>query len=267
MADWCENNAIDHYVNSDRGWFDIGHHFVDPFPPYHSFGYLTQEHVLAAMGTPVNFTWDSTVVAQKFGATHDGFHGGFLDAIAYLLDNGVKVHLMYGDRDYACNWLGGESASLAVPYSRQTDFAASPYGVFWTPEGLSGITRQLGNFSFTRVFQAGHMVPSYQPVAAYELFNRATFGLDIGLGILPVHDDLENDTGGDSIHRWVQNEPPPIPEPRCYVLMPSTCPTEVWMKVATGMAIVKDFYVVGFKDDEEPSETRDHKTPQIEDEL
>lgn len=31
-------------------------------------------------------------------------HGGFLDSIGYLLDSGVKVHMMYGDRDYPCTY-------------------------------------------------------------------------------------------------------------------------------------------------------------------
>lgn len=61
---------------------------------------------------------------------------------------------MYGDRDYPCNWVGGEAASLAVPYSKAEDFAAAGYTPLVTPEGVQGMTRQFGNFSFTRVFQA-----------------------------------------------------------------------------------------------------------------
>lgn len=254
MADWCEENVISAYIERDHGWFDIGHKAADPFPPSDMLGYLTQEHVLQALGSPVNYTFASGAVATGFGSTHDPVHGGFLDAIAYLLDSGVKVHLIYGDRDYACNWLGGERASLAVPYSRQKDFAESPYGLLWTPDGFSGITRQLGNYSFTRVFQAGHMVPAYQPIAAYELFKRATFGLDMGLGIFPVHDELRNDIGGESVDRWTPTDPPPVPEEHCYVLNPMSCSAKVWEKVAAGQVIVKDFYVVGLLDEEEEEE-------------
>jgi carboxypeptidase C (cathepsin A) len=98
--------------------------------------------------------------------------------------------MMYGDRDYACSWIGGEAASLALPYSKQAEFNAAPYGLFWTSDGFSGINRQYGNFSFTRIFQPGHMVPSCQPVASYEVFMRAMFNKDIGSGTIPVRDDL-----------------------------------------------------------------------------
>lgn len=242
LASECQNAAIDIYNSLGRGWFDIAHPTADPFPPMHMAGYLTQSDVLGALGSPVNFSAISNLVGNQFGSTHDLIHGGFLDAVAYLLDNGVKVHMMYGDRDFACNWLGGEKASLAVPYSRQEEFAESPYGVFWTPDGFSGLTRQLGNYSFTRVFQAGHMVPSYQPVAAYEVFMRATFNYDVGSGTIPVHDDLRND--GEGYHRWIKNPPPEMPEPRCYVLWPSSCTPEVWAKVVAGEVTVKDYYVV-----------------------
>ena len=135
------------------------------------YGYLTQESVLSALGVPVNYSEHSGAVAAVFDGTFDMIHGGFLSAIADLLDaGGVKVHLVYGDRDYACNWVGGEAASLAVPWSRASAFAEdSGYAALLTPtndgEGsaFSGLTRQLGNFSFTRVFQVGH---DAQPHAA-----------------------------------------------------------------------------------------------------
>ena len=40
---------------------------------------------------------------MAFVSNFDHFRGGFLDAIGYLLDSGVKVHMMYGDRDWVCN--------------------------------------------------------------------------------------------------------------------------------------------------------------------
>ncbi|KAF4123077.1 Serine carboxypeptidase [Geosmithia morbida] len=254
-ASWCEDHVIEAYVSGGQaGWFDVAHPSADPFPDPYLHGYLSQERVLSELGVPVNFSAFSPPVAAGFASTHDSVHGGFLNAIAHLLDSGIKVHLIYGDRDYACNWIGGEAASLAVPYSRRDDFAASPYGPFTTGSGhggLSGITRQLGNYSFTRVFQAGHMVPSYQPRAAHELFHRATFNLDMGLGIFPVHDGLENDIGSDAVHRWMKNTPPARPEPECYVLYPSSCTPEVWARVIAGEAIIRDYIVVGFQGGDE----------------
>lgn len=85
--------------------------------------------------------------------------GGLLEDIAYILDHGVRVAMIYGDRDYACNWVGGELASMKVPYLHHVDFAHTGYTpVVLDPLRSAGLTRQFGNFSFTRVYQAGHMV-------------------------------------------------------------------------------------------------------------
>jgi len=119
-------------------------------------GYLNQAWVLEALGVPVNFTSSSHVVSNSFSATYDITRGGSMEAASYLLDSGVKVHLMYGDRDYACNWLGGEAVSLAIEYSGAEDFRKAGYAPILGSEGIGGFVRQYGNYSFSRVFQAGH---------------------------------------------------------------------------------------------------------------
>lgn len=242
----CGMDASELYLSMDGSWFDIGHHKADPFPAPYMYGYLTQESVLQALGVPVNYSEHSSAVSEKFQSMFDIAHGGFLDAAAYLLDSGIKVHMMYGDRDYACNWVGGEKASLAIPYSRAADFADAGYAPLLTKEGISGMTRQLGNYSFTRVFQSGHEVPSYQPIAAYEIFMRATFNRDIPTGLLPVNDNFATIGMKDT---WsIKNVPPEVPAPKCYVLKPETCPASVWRNVEAGKAIVEDFFVVGALD-------------------
>lgn len=240
----CEDAGPGKYFTvGDRGWYDIAHPSKDPFPPPHMHGYLADGDILAALGSPVNFTAGSSAVAKVFSSTKDEIHGGFLDAVGYLLDSGVKVHMMYGDRDYACNWVGGEKASLAIPYSHSEDFAAAGYAPLLTPDGLSGMTRQFGNYSFSRVFQAGHEVPSYQPAAAYEIFMRATFGRDVPTGLFPVTDEFSSVGVSDTWH--IKNALPEMPEPKCYVLAPATCEADVWDKVVKGEAKVENYWVVG----------------------
>lgn len=96
-------------------------------------------------------------------STGDFVRGDFLPAIGYLLDSGVKVHTMYGDRDFACNWIGGERAVLAVEYANKDGFAEAGYTpiLYGAEDGagefeIGGQVRQFGNFSFSRVYQAGH---------------------------------------------------------------------------------------------------------------
>jgi hypothetical protein len=47
-------------------------------------------------------------VAQEFEASGDFLKGNGLAILGQMLDRGVKVSLLYGDRDYQCNC---ESAS------------------------------------------------------------------------------------------------------------------------------------------------------------
>lgn len=244
----CSEIGEDAYEASDNGRFDIAHPKKDPFPPPHMYGWLTQESVLAALGSPVNFTQHSEAVSTNFDHSGDQIIG-FVDAIGYVLDHGIKVAMVYGDRDWACNWIGGETVSLEVPYSRADDFSKAGYEDVHTVDGFSGLTRQFGNFSFTRVFQAGHEVPMYVPGAAYDIFMRAMFNKDIATGKKDVHDDYASKGPADTWH--VKQAPPERPETKCYILAPEGCTEEEWAKVEAGKAIIKDFFVVGFTDDED----------------
>lgn len=231
-------------ANADFGWYDITHPLADAFPPQYLMGFLNQAWVQKALGVPVNHSAISVPVYTAFSSTGDGFKGGLLDSIAYVLDHGVKVALFYGDRDYACNWIGGESSSLRIPWASQKDFARAGYTpLVLSPVHSGGLTRQFGNLSFTRVYQAGHLVPSYQPEAAYEIFMRALFGRDIATGELGVTDEYQTEGPPDTW--WMKSEVLPAPKGECYVLSPGTCSEEErgWLK--NGTAVVKDWIVVG----------------------
>lgn len=244
----CDGKIMPAYYQSERGFYDIAHPLADPFPPPFMYGYLSESATLSALGVPVNFTASSSVVQERFSATYDMAVGGFLEAIGYLLDRGVKVHMMYGDRDFGCSWVGGEEASLAVPWNRTSEFADAGYMPLVTGDTVAGMTRQVGRYSFSRVFQAGHEVPSYQPEAAYEIFRRATLGLNIPTGLTTVDDKYVTEGPKSTWH--IKNVPPEMPKPRCYILKPMSCLPEVWDRFAAGAAVVKDYFVVG-PDDEE----------------
>lgn len=177
--------------------------------------------------------------------------------MAYLITAGVKVTLLYGDRDWACNWKGGEAASLAIPHPLVPVFAGAGYApLALSPFRSAGLTRQVGPLlSFSRIYQAGHMVPAYQPEAAYEVFMRALTNRDIATGKVRVNQDegmwYRTEGGGswrgvdsDVIERGGEEE--------CYVLMPGgTCRAETWEGVREGRKKVRDWIVVGDVDDEE----------------
>jgi len=104
--------------------------------------------------------------------------------IGGLLDQGVAVSLINGDRDFKCNCMAsppspffflwpvcalltqricahtgpaGEAISLAIKYKQASSFAAAGYSKLQTNDSyVGGMVRQYGKFSFTRVYQAGH---------------------------------------------------------------------------------------------------------------
>ena len=78
---------------------------------------------------------------------------GYLEDIAYILDSGIKVALVYGDRDYACNWIGGEEVSLAINYTGSDQFRSAGYTAIQTNSSfIGGQVRQHENFSFSLVY-------------------------------------------------------------------------------------------------------------------
>lgn len=60
--------------------------------------------VKEALGVPLDFTENSIIVADLlFAVTGDPFRFEGLKALEYLLDAGIKVALVFGDRDLRCN--------------------------------------------------------------------------------------------------------------------------------------------------------------------
>lgn len=75
-----------------------------------------------------------------------------------------------------------------------------------------GESRQYGNFSFTRVYEAGHEVPYYQPKAALELFRRVLSDLAVSDGSVKVTPTYESNgtataTHAESFTGWFTGRP------------------------------------------------------------
>ncbi|KAL2854636.1 Alpha/Beta hydrolase protein [Aspergillus pseudodeflectus] len=247
---YCGNNVEGPYILfSGRGYYDISHFDPDPFPPPYYLGYLSQHWVQDALGVPINFTESVDSVYTGFSSTGDyprsDVHG-YLEDLAYVLDSGIKVALVYGDRDYACPWNGGEEVSLQVDYSDAAEFRAAGYAPLHTNASyVGGLVRQHGNFSFTRVFEAGHEVPAYQPETAYEIFQRAMFNRDISTGNVSTAKNGTYSTTGPSSTFNVTNAVPDSPAPTCYILsLGSYCTVEQIESVVDGTALIKDYIVV-----------------------
>ncbi|KAL8801144.1 MAG: hypothetical protein Q9182_004649 [Xanthomendoza sp. 2 TL-2023] len=249
---YCSNEVEAQYINSSgRNYYDIAS--IDPtaFPPNYYLGYLSQSYVQAALGVPVNYTQSTNGVYEAFTNIGDyartDIRGGQIQDLAYLLDNGIKVALMYGDRDYACNWLGAEAVSLQIPYSGRTSFASAGYAPIITNSTYTGgLVRQHGNLSFSRVFQAGHEIPSYQPETSLRLFNRAIFGQDLSTGTIDTNANGNYTSQGPSNTLATRQTPPVNEYPHeCYVLaFSSTCTKAEIQLLQNGGGVVKNYILI-----------------------
>lgn len=246
---FCSTEVRGPYLQySGRNYYDIATLDPDPFPAPFYQGYLNQPHVQAALGVPLNWTQSNGAVSSAFRSIGDYVRPGWIEDLAYLLDNGIKVTLAYGDRDYACNWYGGELLSLAINYTHTADFHAAGYEDIQTNASyVGGQVRQYGNLSFSRVYQAGHEIPSYQPETAYRIFMRALFNRDIATGeesTVSGEGETYSSTGpSDTLA--ITNEPPAQPVQFCYTLdAGSTCTEEELERLSEGSAIVDHFILV-----------------------
>ncbi len=87
-------------------------------------------------------------------------------------------------------------------------------------------------------------VPAYQPEGALDIFNRALSNYDIATGRVPISPDYSSTGSADTLY---QKDPvPPYPEPTCYILSAgNTCTDDQLAAVEKGVAIIKDYIVVG----------------------
>lgn len=192
-------SAMQQLVNRDVG--DIRELSPDPFPYSFYSDYLNTPAVQEALGLYVNYTRVQLNVNSVFA-----FEGDFIrdtdiyEDLASLVAANITVALYAGDADMNCNWLGIEvvAAKLGVP-----GFDAAGYANMTMSDGKSyGQTKQSGKFSFTRVYEAGHEVPFYQPLAALEMLERVINGLDIATGTVAVA--VEYATTGPESSLWYQ---------------------------------------------------------------
>ncbi|RMZ67042.1 carboxypeptidase s1 [Pyrenophora seminiperda CCB06] len=189
-ADMCRDNVESpYYMYSGRGTYDIRHPSADPDPASGYTDYLNLAHVQEALGVTLNYSSNNGIY-YAFQNTGDFIFPNFRLDLEYLLNQGVRVSLAYGDADYICNWFGGQAVSLALEYTHSKEFRAAGYAPMMVDGTEYGEVRQYGNFSFARVYEAGHEIPYYQPVAALAYFNRTLNHFDIATGEIAVSANL-----------------------------------------------------------------------------
>ncbi|CDK27331.1 unnamed protein product [Kuraishia capsulata CBS 1993] len=145
--------------------------------------YLNEPAVMETLGVQVDkFVSCNDDVGLRFAFTGD-LNKPHEQYVAELLEKGYPVLLYAGDKDFICNWLGNFAWSAALEWSGKDEFASAPLTPWYTLDSLNyaGDVKNYQNFTFARVFDAGHMVPYDQPENSLDLINRWISG-DLALG-------------------------------------------------------------------------------------
>ena len=90
--------------------------------------------------------------------------------VAKLVSAGLKVMIYNGDKDYICNWVGGELWVKDMEWSHKEEFNSLEYEDIGYAHSL-----KLNNFEFLRILDAGHMVPMDQPESAMKMLDRLIY--------------------------------------------------------------------------------------------
>lgn len=96
----------------------------------------------------------------------------FLSQLSDVVKSGVTTVVWAGDADWICNWFGNQGAAEAVSWPGQATFKAKSLASYTVNGVTAGTFKSVNNFSFARIFGAGHEVPFYQPAAALQVFKQ-----------------------------------------------------------------------------------------------
>ncbi|KAK4504685.1 hypothetical protein PRZ48_002646 [Zasmidium cellare] len=186
-ADTFCYNEVEYILDSvtGRDEYDIRELTPDPFPYNYYVDYLNTAKVQKAIGAFTNYSDSSSTVGSSFSNTgDDDREEGTVEAVRKLVEQGVYVVEYYGDADYVCNWLGGE---VIAAHHNIPSFPRAGYTNLTTPDHIPhGQVKQSSNFAFARIYESGHEVPFYQPLAALEMFSRAIHNKDIATGEVDI---------------------------------------------------------------------------------
>ncbi|KAI8323329.1 peptidase S10, serine carboxypeptidase [Martensiomyces pterosporus] len=173
---YCEDNIVMEYIKSGRNPYDVRLDCVGDNECYLIMTdidtYLNNPAVQKELGAEVSkFESCSEKVEDKFSLNGD-LMKPFHQEIPPLLADSIRVLIYAGDADFRCNWYGNKAWSLAMEWQGKDAFNQAKDEEWNVGREQAGEVRTFENFTFLRVFRAGHMVPYDQPANSLDMINR-----------------------------------------------------------------------------------------------
>ncbi|KAG8874824.1 hypothetical protein FRB97_005642 [Tulasnella sp. 331] len=159
-------------ASGGRDPYDITSTIPDPLPSFGYINYLQQPKIQKAIGAEVKYSECNANVFDSFVKSGD-FTRTLLPQLGALADSKLKMLVWYGDADYICNWVGGLEFTRKMEWYGKDRFGKASFkAVKISGVGDVGQVINVDNFSFLLVFNAGHEVPFYQPMASLEFLKQ-----------------------------------------------------------------------------------------------
>ena len=92
--------------------------------------------------------------------------------IEYLISHKIDVMLYFGNKDFMCNWRGGEALVNSFQWYGNEGFSKLDLKEWFIGKKAVGKYKKYEYLNFLMVYDAGHLVPMDQPEAAYEMITR-----------------------------------------------------------------------------------------------
>jgi len=149
--------------------------------------YMNLPKIKLELGANKNVEFQSCneEVTRAFLLQGDSVHNSAA-LLPELLSDGIRLLVYAGDADFMCNFMGNEAWMEKLDSSFKDAFVsadAKEWFVGGSPVGLvrsAGASANfIGNYTFIRVFNSGHMVPYDQPEAAAQMFAKWLRGTPI----------------------------------------------------------------------------------------
>ncbi|POR34320.1 Carboxypeptidase [Tolypocladium paradoxum] len=154
---FCNRMMIGPYDQAGKNVYDVRKNCEGGDLCYTALGYISEwlnkEEVMQALGVEVN----------GYQSCNYAINLDFIPVLIYA-----------GDADFICNWLGNQAWTNALDWPGHDDFNNATLQPLVTANGGReyGQVRSAMNFTFMRIFGAGHMTPMEQPEASLDFLNR-----------------------------------------------------------------------------------------------
>jgi len=167
---FCVDNVFVPAVG-DRDPDDLRQNSSALFPPEFYVDFLHEASIQKKIGAEVRYRECPDAPFELFVKTGDDART-FLPQLGNLANSGLRILIWAGDADINCNWLGGHASVLAMDWFGKETLNQTPFTNMTINGNAVAAIQNVDNFSFARVFLAGHEVPAFQPQAAFEIFKQ-----------------------------------------------------------------------------------------------